>query len=124
MFVKGCALLQPMIRFKIDRFDSLIIFEMIPILASGQLSAILLCIAAGDREAKRERERFTTFIQPAWLMRTGLCSRLSLLPQGNKTMADSLLVLVAHEQTHAPRSILDRVRQGLQEIEGSPLSGS
>ena len=32
---------------------------------------------------ERERERFTTSIQPAWLMRTGLCSCLSLLQQGN-----------------------------------------
>ena len=39
---------------------------------------------------ERERERFTTSIQPAWLMRTGLCSCLSLLQQGNETMADSI----------------------------------
>ena len=55
----------------------------------------------------RERERFTTSIRPAWLMRAGLCSCLSLLQQGNETMADRLLVLEPHEQMHAPRSILN-----------------
>ena len=50
---------------------------------------------------QRERERFTTSIQPAWLMRTGLRSCLSLLQQGNETTADRLLVLVPHEHTHA-----------------------
>ena len=59
----------------------------------------------------RERERFTTSIQPAWLMRTGLCSCLSLLQQGNETMADRLLVPVPHEHTHAPRSILEQARK-------------
>ena len=43
-------------------------------------------------------------------MRTGLCSCLSLLQQGNETMADRLLVLVPHEQTHARRSILEQAR--------------
>ena len=33
-----------------------------------------------------ERKRFTTSIQPAWLMRTRLCSCLSLLQQGNETL--------------------------------------
>ena len=55
-------------------------------------------------------------------MRTGLCSCLSLLQQGNETMADRFLVLVPHEltegairveqswlNTHAPRSISARV---------------
>ena len=59
----------------------------------------------------KERERFTTSIQPAWLMRTGLCSCLSLLQQGNETMADRLLVLVPYEQMHAPRSILEQARK-------------
>ena len=63
------------------------------------------------RERERERERFTTSIQPAWLMRTRLCSYLSLLQQGNETMADRLLVLVPHEHTHAPRSILEQARK-------------
>ena len=57
---------------------------------------------------KRERERFTLCIQPAWLMRTGLCSCLSPLQQGNETMADRLLVLVPHEQTHAPAASWNR----------------
>ena len=47
----------------------------------------------------------------SWLMRTGLCSCLSLLQQGNETMADRLLVLVPHEHTHAPRSILEQARK-------------
>ena len=34
--------------------------------------------------AGQERERDITSIQPAWLMRTGLCSCLSLLQQGNE----------------------------------------
>ena len=63
-----------------------------------------------EEERERERERFTTSIQPAWVMRTGLCSCLSLLQQGNETMADRLLVLVPHEHTHAPRSILEQAR--------------
>ena len=66
--------------------------------------------ANGQRERERERERFTTSIQPAWLMRTGLCSCLSLLQQGNETLADRLLVLVPHEYTHAPRSIFEQAR--------------
>ena len=66
---------------------------------------------AGTVISARERERFTTSIQPAWLMRTGLCSCLSLLQQGNETMADRLLVLVPHEHTHAPRSILEQARK-------------
>ena len=60
-----------------------------------------------EREGERARERFTTSIQPARLMKTALCSCLSLLQQGNETMADRVLVLVPHEQTHAPRSILE-----------------
>ena len=44
-------------------------------------------------------------------MRTALCSCLSLLQQGNETMADRLLVLVPHEHTHAPRSILKQARK-------------
>ena len=67
------------------------------------------CTTNGERE--RERERFTTSIQPAWLMRTGLCSCLSLLQQGIETMADRLLVLVPHEHMHAPRSILEQARK-------------
>ena len=58
-----------------------------------------------------ERDRFTMSIQPAWFMRTGLCSRLSLLQQGNETMADRLLVLVPHAYMHAPRSILEQARK-------------
>ena len=43
----------------------------------------------------RERERdFNTSIQPAWLMRTDLCSRLGYLQNGCEAMADSLLVFV------------------------------
>ena len=41
-------------------------------------------------------------------MRTGLWSCLSLLQQGNETMADRLLVRVPHEQTHAPHGILEQ----------------
>ena len=44
-------------------------------------------------------------------MRTGLCSYLTLLQQGNETMADRLLVPVPHEQMHAPRSILEQARK-------------
>ena len=44
-------------------------------------------------------------------MRTGFCSCLSLLQQGNETIADRPLVLVPHEQTHAPRSILEQARK-------------
>ena len=41
-------------------------------------------------------------------MGMGLCSCLGRLQQGNETIADRLLVLVPHEQTHAPRSILEQ----------------
>ena len=44
-------------------------------------------------------------------MRTGLCSCPSLLQQGNETTADRLLVLVPHEHTHEPRSILEQARK-------------
>ena len=44
-------------------------------------------------------------------MRTGLCSCLSLLQQGNETTADKLLVPVPHKHTHAPRSILEQARK-------------
>ena len=69
-----------------------------------------------ERERKRESERERdalrpTSIQPAWIMRTGWCSCLSFLQQGNETMADRLLVLVPHEHTHAPRSILEQARK-------------
>ena len=40
-----------------------------------------------------------------------MCSCLSLLQQGNQTMADRLLVLVPHEHTHAPRSILEQAKK-------------
>ena len=71
----------------------------------------IACCKSGERERERERERVTTSIQPAYLMRTGLCSCLGLLQQGNETMADRLLVLVPHEQTHAPGSILEQARE-------------
>ena len=44
-------------------------------------------------------------------MRTGFCSCLSLLQQGNETMANRLLILVPREHTHAPRSILEQARK-------------
>ena len=45
----------------------------------------------------RERERnCTTAIQPAWLMRTDLCSCLGHLQNGCEAMANSLLVLMPH----------------------------
>ena len=44
-------------------------------------------------------------------MRAGSCSCLSLLQQGNETMADRFLVLVPHEHTHAPCSILEQARK-------------
>ena len=44
-------------------------------------------------------------------MRTALFSCLSPLQQGNETMADQPLVLVPHEHTHAPRSILEQARK-------------
>ena len=40
-----------------------------------------------------------------------MCSCLSLLQQGNETMADRLLVLVPHEHTPVPRSILEQARK-------------
>ena len=44
-------------------------------------------------------------------MSTGLHSCVSLLQQGNETIADRLLVLVPHQHTHAPRSILKEARR-------------
>ena len=40
------------------------------------------------RERERERENCTTSIQPAWLMRTDLCSCLGHLQNGCEAMAD------------------------------------
>jgi len=55
--------------------------------------------------AQSERD-FTTSLQPVWLMRTDLCSCLGHLQNGCEAMADSLLVLVPHDQTHRASSIL------------------
>ena len=44
-------------------------------------------------------------------MLTGFCQCPGLLQQGHETVADKLLVLVPHEQTHAPRSILEQARK-------------
>ena len=41
-----------------------------------------------------ERERFSTSIQPAWLLRAILCSYQGLLQQSNDAMASRLLVIV------------------------------
>ena len=70
-----------------------------------------VCINVRPDVSCAMREKFTTSIQTAWLMRTGLCSCLSLLQQVNETMADRLLVLVPHEHAHAPRSILEEARK-------------
>ena len=57
-----------------------------------------------------ERERIcTTSIQPAWLMRTDLCSCLGHLQNGCEAMANSLLVLMPHEHTHGAFSILKQI---------------
>ena len=45
-------------------------------------------------------------IQPAWLMRTDLCSCLGHLQHGCEAMSDSLLVFVPHEQAHEACSVL------------------
>ena len=42
-----------------------------------------MCVCVCERERERERERYTASIQPAWLLRTGLCSCLGPLQQGN-----------------------------------------
>ena len=67
-----------------------------------------------ERERERERERarerdWTTSIQPAWLMRTDLCSCLGHLQNGCEAMANSLLVLMPYEQTHGAFSILKQI---------------
>ena len=58
--------------------------------------------------SKRERN-CTTSIQPAWLMRTDLCSCLGHLQNGCEAMANSLLVLMQHKQTHGAFSILKQI---------------
>ena len=60
------------------------------------------------RERERERD-CTTSIQPAWLMRTDLCSCLGHLQNGCEAMANSLLALMPHEQTHGAFSILKQI---------------
>ena len=56
----------------------------------------------------KERERnCTTSIQPAWLMRTDLCSCLGHLQNGCEAMANSLLVLMP--QRHGAFSILKQI---------------
>lgn len=65
-----------------------------------------------DRQLYRERERerdCTTSIQPAWLMMTDLCSCLGHLQNGCEAMANSLLVLMPHEQTHGAFNILKQI---------------
>ena len=44
-----------------------------------------------------------------WLMRTDLCSCLGHLQNGCEAMANSLLVLMPHEQTHGASSILKQI---------------
>ena len=66
--------------------------------------------------SQREREREIHYVHSASLAyEDGVVfmsdMSLSLLQQGNETMADRLLVLVPHEQTHAPRSILEQARK-------------
>ena len=76
-----------------------------PMAALGKLQAV-----DGIAALKRERERkCTTSIQPAWLMRTDLCSRLGHLQNGCEAMANSLFVLMPHEQTHGAFSILKQI---------------
>ena len=50
-------------------------------------------------------------------MRTDLCSCLGHLQNGCEAMADSLLVLVSHEQTHRASSILKQT--GILSPDGS-----
>ena len=74
----------------------------------------LATMASGSCQQLQERERegeIPMSIQPAWLMRTGLGSCLSLLQQGNETMADRLLIRVPHEHMPSPRSILEQARK-------------
>ena len=72
------------------------------------------------RQFRSERERdCTTSIQPAWLMRTGLCSCLGHLQNGCEAMANSLLVLMPHEQTHGAFSILKQI--GILSPDGTNL---
>ena len=68
---------------------------------------------SSTRERERERN-CTTSIQPAWLMRTDLCSCLGHLQNGCEAMANSLLVLVPHEQTHGAFSILNQTGMSKQ----------
>ena len=56
---------------------------------------VIACLV--DVVLMREREKFNTSIQSAWLMRTDLCSCLGHLQHGCEAMADSLLVLMPHE---------------------------
>ena len=59
---------------------------------------------------EREKDRnCTTSIQPAWLMRTDLCSCLGHLQNGCEAMANSLLVPMPHELTHGAFSILKQI---------------
>ena len=49
---------------------------------------------------ERERENFTSPFSQHWLMRKDLCSFLGHLQNGCEAMANSLVVLMPHEQTH------------------------
>ena len=79
----------------------------------GQPVALRLVRNVADR---CEREREIHYVHSASLMRTVLCSCLSLLQQGNETMADRLLVVVPLEHTHAPRSILEQARKSGSDV--------
>ena len=70
----------------------------------------LTCTARNARSCMLSgRGKFTTPIQPAWLMRTDLCSCLGHLQNGCEAMADGHLVFVPQEQTHRGCSILKQI---------------
>ena len=77
---------------------------------SGARTCHLWALKCTKARSLRERERdCTTSIQPAWLMRTDLCSCLGHLQNGCEAMANSLLVLMPYEQTHGAFSTLKQI---------------
>ena len=64
-----------------------------------------------------QREREIHYVHSASLAyEDGIVFMSEQVQQGNETMADRLLVLVPHEHTHAPRSILEQARKLVPDV--------
>ena len=79
-----------------------------PRTANANLYSLLVATSLIIKLSSCEREREIHYVHSASLAYEDGIVFMSFLQQGNETMADRLLVLVPHEHTHAPRSILEQ----------------